>query len=112
MLDFVLLTFLITFLFYHLFLLIKKHNRKTIIGDSMPDRAIIIFIYVLVTGILTIIIVNLFPKIAEQTTELLRLVKKFDMDVILKTLPKTIRPFLEKLDFDKYVIYRYFGTGD
>lgn len=104
MLDFVLLTFLITFLFYHLFLLIKKHNRKTIIGDSMPDRAIIIFIYVLVTGILTIIIVNLFPKIAEQTTELLRLVKKFDMDVILKTLPKTIRPFLEKLDFDKYVV--------
>ena len=81
MLDFVLLTFLITFLFYHLFLLIKKHNRKTIIGDSMPDRAIIIFIYVLVTGILTIIIVNLFPKIAEQTTELFRLVKKFDMDV-------------------------------
>lgn len=104
MLDFVLLTFLITFIFYHLFLLLKKHNKKTIIGENMPDRAIIAFIYVVVTGIVTLAIVNLSPKIAYQTGELLKLVKQFNFDTLLHSLPENVRPVLAKIDFDKYIV--------
>lgn len=102
MLDLVLLTFIITFLLYHIvtksqqrFLRVSKHG--------LPAVLILIFVYVLFFLLLTWISVGLVPKVALQVSDLSNAFLNFDFNKFTAALDPRVAGLLQHVDVGRYI---------
>lgn len=102
MLDIVLLTFILTFIFYHLVHITQRKIRKSF-AVTLPNGLILSISYVLFILILTFASIELAPKLAVQFTELTNIFISFDMEAVRKTLDPRFAETISHLDFNKYI---------
>lgn len=102
MLDIVLLTFIVTFIFYHLVHLIQKQNKK-MIPISIPDGLVLSILYILFILLLTIGSIELAPKLAAQFTEIANIFINFDIGAVKAALDPDLAKALSHIDFNKYI---------
>ena len=102
MLDLVLLTFIITFIFYHFVNLIKRQNRK-LFSFRIPDGLILSALYILFLLLLVIGSIELVPKLATQFTEIANIFINFDISAVKAALDPDLANALSHIDFNKYI---------
>ncbi|KPI50048.1 membrane protein [Clostridioides difficile] len=102
MLNMVLLTFIMTFIFYNLLVAIRKRINK-ISSRIIPDSLIIVVLYLLFAILLVLISYAVVPIIIVQLTELSRIFSDFDVNQFAKSLGPKLYPVVSKLDFNKYI---------
>lgn len=102
MLDIVLLTFIITFIFYHLLLAIQKHYRK-VLPVTIPDGLIITVLYILFVGLLIVLSYELMPKIVGQIVEIGNLLISFDVASLKDIMDERLYAAVNDLDFNTYL---------
>ncbi|WP_051280315.1 AI-2E family transporter [Anaerovorax odorimutans] len=102
MLDIVLLTFIITFLFYNLLKIIKKQIRR-FIEISIADGIILSILYIVFISILIISIIEIYPKLTQQIIAIADLFKGFDIKDVREVIDPRLAEFIPNLDVNKYV---------
>lgn len=102
MLDIVLLTFIITFVFYHLVELIQN-KRKVLFHVQVPDGFILTVLYIAFILILIFASIELTPKLAGQFTDLANAFITFDINAVKGSLDPRLAEALSHIDFNKYI---------
>lgn len=102
MLNMVLLTFLITFIFYHLVELLKRRNKR-LISVLIPDGLILSFLYILFALLLAIASMELAPKLAVQFTDIANTFINFDFNAVKESIDPRVAEALSHIDFNKYI---------
>lgn len=101
MLNIALMTFLITFIFYHLMRVIQ--DRKFLTGLRLPNSIVVSLSYLIFILILTFLSIEFAPKLAVQFTELANLLMKFDVNVVRDSLDPRLAEAMGRIDFNKYI---------
>ena len=102
MLDIVLLTFIITFVFYYLVELIQKRLRK-LFPVKVPDALILSLLYAVSITIFVFASIEIAPKIAAQFTDIVKLLISFDMNAVRDVLDPRLAEAINHIDFNKYL---------
>lgn len=102
MLDIVLLTFIITFIFYHL-ITGTQRKLKHILPVRIPDGAVLTVLYTLFILVLIFGSIELVPKLALQFTEIADIFIKFDINSVKEVVDPRIGEALSNVDFNKYI---------
>lgn len=102
MIDLVLLTFIITFLFYHCLKSIKKRLGKKIVG-KVPDGVLLFFIYIIAIAIVAVLSVSFVPRLVVQITEIANFFMDFDINSVRDALGPRITEFLWEFDLNPYI---------
>lgn len=102
MLDIALLTFIITFVFYHLIRVLKLRLDK-LIDRHIPDNLLTILVYLLVLSLLVLISSAFVPSVVVQLTELGRMLVNFDFNQLAESFGPQIYAFFSYIDFNKYI---------
>ncbi len=102
MLNIVLLTFIITFVFYHLIEIIQR-RRKKMLSVPVPDSFILTVLYIAFIIIMTVASVEIVPKLAEQFTELANIFMNFDINSVRDALDPRLAEAIQHIDFNKYI---------
>lgn len=103
MLDIVLLTFISTFVFYHLIAAIKRRLDTTAGGRKIPENLLIIVVYVLVLLLLTLLASAFAPSVALQLTDLGKMLVTFDFNQLAQSFGEQIYTLFSYVDFNKYI---------
>jgi predicted PurR-regulated permease PerM len=102
MLNIVLLTFIITFVFYHLVALIQS-KRRTLAMVLVPDGFILTMLYIVFILVLIFASINLAPKMASYFTDLANVFMNFNVDAVKASLDPRLAEVLGSIDFNKYL---------
>ena len=102
MLNIVLLTFMITFIFYHLVELIQRYRRK-MFSVQVPDGFILTLLYVIFILILIFASIGLGPKLAAYFTDLANAFMNFNVDAVKASIDPRLADLLGNIDFNKYI---------
>lgn len=102
MLNIVLLTFIITFVFHHLVEAVQK-QRKILSPYQVPDGFILTVLYSLFILGLTFASIEYVPKLAEYFTNLANLFMTFNVDAVKASMDPRLAEVLSHIDFDKYI---------
>ena len=103
MLNIILLTFLFTFIFYHLLIIIRKYSQKYL-HFHLPDKLNIFIIYIIFVLILVYGVYRLSPIAARQLSDLIYAFNHFDLTTIAMELtPDYANLFIEKLHLNDYL---------
>lgn len=97
----VLLTFLITFIFYNLIKIIQKRNRKFHI--HVPDGIILSMLYLLFILLLTVGIIVILPKLTGQIMAIAKLFQNFDIKAVREALDPRVAGLIDQVDINKYI---------
>lgn len=101
MLDLVLLTFIITFLFYHLQRMVKKRLGK--VGEKIPNGLLLFILYIIVIAILAILSISFIPRLAFQITEIANIFLNFDFNTMRDAFDPRFAGLLEEIDINQYI---------
>lgn len=102
MLDIVLLTFIITFVFYHLVQKVQDKIGK-LFPAKLPDGLVLTVFYVIFILFLTFISIVFMPKLVYQFTEIANIFMKFDIGPVKEAIDPRLANVLSKVDFNKYI---------
>lgn len=102
MLDLVLLTFIITFLFYHLQRVVKKRLGDKI-SSHIPNGLLLFILYIIVLAILAILSISFVPRLIFQITEIANLFISFDFNTMRDALDPRLAGLLEEIDINQYI---------
>jgi len=102
MLNIVLLTFIITFTFYHLVAWVQRRRRE-LVPYQVPDGFILGFLYIIFILILIFASIVLAPKMAAYFTDLANVFINFNIDAVKASLDPRLAEVLGNVDFQKYV---------
>jgi predicted PurR-regulated permease PerM len=102
MLNIVLLTFLITFVFYHLVELIQR-KRREYLPYQVPDTFILTVFYAIFILLLIFASIVLAPTLASYFTDLANVFIHFNIDSVRASLDPRLAEVLGSLDFNKYI---------
>ncbi|MEL7656950.1 MAG: AI-2E family transporter, partial [Bacillota bacterium] len=102
MLDIVLLTFIITFVFYNFVELVQK-KRGGMNFVHLPDSFILTVLYSIFILLLIFASIELTPKLAQQFTDLADIFKKFDIQAVRDAIDPRLADVLSHVDFNKYI---------
>ncbi len=102
MLNIVLLTFVITFTFYHMIELIQR-KRKKFFSLAVPDGVILTALYVAFILALIFASIELAPRLAEQFTDLANIFINFDFNAVKDSMDPRAAEALRHIDFNKYI---------
>lgn len=102
MLDLVLLTFIITFLFYHLQRMIRRRLGKKI-SDKLPNGLLLFILYIIVLGVLALLSISFFPRLLLQITEIANLFINFDYNSMRDSLNPKLAQLLGEIDINQYI---------
>ncbi|MDR2156682.1 MAG: AI-2E family transporter [Clostridiales Family XIII bacterium] len=102
MLDMVLLTFILTFIFYHLMRLFKRALAKTPLAE-MPDSLVLVVVYVLGLALISLASVAFAPVLIEQTSDIAKAFIGFDFDSVRKALDPRIAELIGDLNIESYI---------
>ncbi|MBR0598816.1 AI-2E family transporter [Sinanaerobacter chloroacetimidivorans] len=101
MLDIVLLTFIITFIFYHL---VKKiQNKARLAGLRVPDGVVLSILYILFILVLAFASIEFAPILATQFTDLANIFIRFDINAVRDSLDPRLAEAIDHIDFNKYI---------
>ena len=101
--NIVLLTFLFTFIFYHVLVLVRKYSQKYL-HFHLPDKLNIFIIYIIVILLLVYSVYRLSPAVARQISELVYAFNHFDLTTIAMELtPDYANVFIERLHLNDYL---------
>lgn len=103
MLDIVLLTFISTFVFYHLIAALERRLDKLFGGRKIPENLLTIVVYILVLSLLALLASAYAPSIALQLTDLGRMLVTFDFNQLAQSFGEQIYGLLSYIDFNKYI---------
>ncbi len=104
MLNIVLLTFIITFVFYHMVEWIQRKRREMIPYQlQVPDGFILTVLYTLFILILIFASIVLIPKLAAYFTDLANVFINFNIDAVKGAIDPRLAEVLEHIDFNKYI---------
>jgi len=101
-LDIVLLTFILTFVFYQVLKLIRKIENR-IFPHRLPDGLVITLLYVIFIVFSTVIIILLAPVLTKQFTDIAAAFSKFDFQAFVNALNPRVAQALGYIDFNKYI---------
>lgn len=102
MLDLALLTFIMTFVFYNLLVLIQKRMKK-IPRIRIPDALILLILYAAFAAALVIASVKIVPVIAIQLTELGNIFASFNVIQFVDAIDPRLHATIAEIDFNKYL---------
>lgn len=102
MLNIVLLTFVITFTFYHLVAWVQKRRRE-LVPYQVPDGFILIVLYIIFILVLIFSSIVLGPKLAAYFTDLANVFINFNIDAVKASLDPRFAEVLGNVDFQKYI---------
>ena len=102
MLNIALLTFVITFVFYHLVELIQR-KRRELFSVAVPDGFILSVLYIAFILILIFASIELTPKLAVQFTDLANIFINFDVNAVKNSIDPRLAEALSHIDFNKYL---------
>jgi predicted PurR-regulated permease PerM len=106
MLDMVLLTFILTFIFYYLLKLERRWINRTPLR-KIPDVALLIFIYLFGILILTLCGMAFMPVIISQTYDIARAFINFDVTKLFAQIREAVDPaiasYIMDLDLNQYI---------
>ncbi len=85
MIDIVLLTFIITFVFYKIVEKIQKRSRR-VMPIVFPDGLVLTIIYVLFVLILIFASMEFAPKLAIQFSEIASIFMQFDINTVKEAM--------------------------
>jgi len=102
MLNIVLLTFIITFVFYHLVELIQR-KRRNFSMYQLPDGLVLTVLYTAFIILLVFLSMEFLPKLAEYFTDLARLFMNFNVDEVKAAIDPRLADMLSHIDFNKYI---------
>jgi len=102
MLDMVLLTFILTFIFYYVVRKIQKRNNK-FASVALPDGLVLSVVYLLFILFLAMLSIEFAPKLAFQFTEIANIFMNFDIDAVKKAIDPRFAEILSNIDFNKYI---------
>jgi predicted PurR-regulated permease PerM len=103
MLDIVLLTFIIAFVFYHLVARIQR-TRSEFMVCKIPDGFVLSVLYIFFVMILTFASIVLAPKLAEYFTNLAELLATFNIDEVKSSIDPRFAEILDHVDLNKYLV--------
>lgn len=104
MLNIVLLTFIITFVFYHLVELIQRKRRELApIHVQVPDGFILTVLYIAFILLLTFASIVLAPKLAAFFTDLANVFINFNIDAVKASIDPRLAEVLGNIDFNTYI---------
>ncbi|MDR3072176.1 MAG: AI-2E family transporter [Clostridiales Family XIII bacterium] len=102
MLDIVLLTFLLTFVFYYFTKFVKRLFSRTPLRN-IPDGIFLIFVFLVGIMVISLCSIAFAPLLIEQTTEIARAFIRFDFDSVRKALDPRFAELIGGLDIDSYI---------
>lgn len=102
MLNIVLLTFIITFVFYHLIKWIQN-KRKVLVPYQVPDGFILTVLYSIFILILIFLSIEFAPKLAIYFTDLADVFKNFNINAVKEAIDPRLAEVLGHVDFNKYI---------
>ena len=103
MLDIVLLTFILTFVFYHLVAWIQRRPRpNTLMTFQAPDGFVIAVLYALFLLILIFTSIVLAPKLADFFTDLANILINFNIDAVKASVDPRLANVIAHVDFNTY----------
>ena len=102
MLDVVLLTFIITFGFYHLVELIQS-KRRGLNSLHLPDGFILSLLYTIFILILVFASIVFAPKLATYFTDLANALMNFNVEAVKASIDPRLADLLGNIDFNKYI---------
>jgi predicted PurR-regulated permease PerM len=98
MLNIVLITFVMTFVFYRLVELIQCKW-----GNRIPYAFILTFFYILFILILTFASIVFLPKLASYFTDLANILSNFNVDEVKASIDPRLAELLGNIDLNKYL---------
>ncbi len=102
MLDLMLLTFLLTFVFYHLLEKIQCRYVK-ILGRRLPDILVLFFIYGLFILLISLFGIEIFPKLVHQINIIANALANFDIAAVQAVTGERVTLLLSGIDFNTYI---------
>ena len=102
MLDIVLLTFIITFVFYHLVEMIQN-KRKKLGSIHLPDSFVLSVLYIVFILILVFASMEFAPALAKQFMDIADIFKTFDAKAVRDAMDPRLAEALSHIDFNKYI---------
>jgi len=102
LLNIVLLTFIITFTFYHLVAWVQNRRRE-LVTYQVPDGFILIVLYIVFILVLIFASIVLGPKLAAYFTDLANVFINFNIDAVKASLDPRLAEVLGNVDFQKYI---------
>ncbi|MDD3169225.1 MAG: AI-2E family transporter [Eubacteriales bacterium] len=102
MLNIVLLTFIITFVFYHLVVMIQERYRK-LLRFQVPDGFVLTVLYAVFISILIFSSMVLAPKLAAFFTDLADVFRNFNVDAVTDSVDPRLAEVIRHIDFNKYI---------
>ncbi len=104
MLDIVLLTFILTFVFYHLIAWIQRRPKpSTLITFQAPDGFVLAVLYTLFLLILVFASIVLVPKLADFFTDLANILINFNIDAVKASVNPRMAKVIANIDFNTYL---------
>ncbi|MGI6752151.1 MAG: AI-2E family transporter [Anaerovoracaceae bacterium] len=102
MIDIVLLTFLLSFIFYHLLGVVQKSSKR-LFSFSLPDAVTLSLLYVLVLSGLVVLGYELMPRLAVQFTDIWRSIIGFDIKSLKDIINPRLYAVLSSFDYNSYI---------
>lgn len=102
MLNFVLLTFITTFIFYHLVKLVQI-KRQRWIPVRIPDALVLTVLYAIFIMLLIFASIEFAPRLAQQFYDLANIFINFDFDAVKDTIDPRIAEAVSHINFDQYI---------
>ncbi len=102
MLDLVLLTFLLTFIFYHLLNLVQGKQSRTW-GKKLPDNFVLSVLYIVFIVLLSFLSIEVFPKLIDQINIIANALATFDIEAVKRVVGQRMALFLSGIDINSYL---------
>ena len=101
MLDLVLITFILAFVFYHLARVCQIGWSK-ICPKRIPEPLLIAVLYVVVLGAIILVLVKAVPHLAGQIASIVQMVINFDVNSLEGTIPPEVYGWVSRFDFSGF----------
>lgn len=102
MLDLAIITFVLTFVFFHLQRVTKKAIKKTPL-KIIPDGVILVIIYIIVLGLVVLFSIYFTPVLVGQITDIARSLMRFNFVSFVASIDPDLVIAFGDLDVNEYV---------
>jgi len=102
MLDLVLLTFLLTFIFYHLLKLVQTKMTGSL-RRKPPEAFILSVLYIIFILLLSFLSIEVFPKLVDQINIIANALATFDIEAVKHVVGQRMALFLSGVDINSYI---------
>lgn len=102
MLDLVLLTFLLTFIFYNLLKLVQDKQAKAW-GKNLPENLVLSILYVVFIILISFLSIEVFPKLVDQINIIAHALATFDIEAVKSVVGQSMALVLSGIDINSYI---------